>query len=157
MNNVVVRSVILMLTLGLAACASIMHGTHQDVSITSAPTGATVTIDGLQSGNTPVIAKLTRKANHIVRIELPGYQPYDLTLTHSVSGWVWGNIAIGGLIGLGVDAISGGMYKLTPEQLSATLATSMHASVSKTSDGIYLFAVLNPQPDWVKVAQLQVR
>jgi PEGA domain len=100
MNNVatrqvVVRSVVVMLTLGLAACASIMHGTHQDVGITSAPTGAAVTIDGVQSGNTPVIAKLTRKTNHIVRFELPGYQPYDLTLTHSVSGWVWGNIAFG--------------------------------------------------------------
>jgi hypothetical protein len=162
MNNVVtrqvmVRSVILMLALGLAACASIMHGTHQDVGITSAPTGAAVTIDGVPSGNTPVIAKLTRKANHIVRIDLPGYQPFDLTLTHSVSGWVWGNVAVGGLIGLAVDAISGGMYKLSPEQLSASLATTTHASVSKTSHGIYFLAVLKPQSDWVKVAQLQTR
>jgi PEGA domain len=148
---------VIILTFELTACASIMHGTHQDVGITSAPTGAAVTIDSVQSGNTPVIAKLTRKANHIVRVELAGYQPYDLTLTHSVSGWVWGNVAIGGLIGLGVDAISGGMYKLTPEQLSATLATTTHASVSKTSDGIYLVAVLKPQRDWAKVAQLQTR
>jgi hypothetical protein len=148
---------VIILSLGLAACASIMHGTHQDVGITSAPTGAVVTIDGLQSGNTPVIAKLTRKANHIVRVELPGYQPYDLTLTHSVSGWVWGNVAIGGLIGLAVDAISGGMYKLSPEQLTASLAMTAHASVNKMGDGLYLLAVLKPQPDWVKVAQLQAR
>jgi PEGA domain len=144
------------LTLGLAACASIIHGTHQDVGITSAPTGASVTIDNIRSGNTPVFAKLTRKDNHVVRIELPGYQPLDLTLTRSVSGWVWGNVAAGGFIGLAVDAISGGMYKLSPEQLSATLnATAAHASVAKTGDGLYLVVVLKPQSDWMKVAQLQ--
>ena len=91
------------LILGLAACASIVHGTHQDVGITSVPTGASVSIDNIQSGNTPVFAKLTRKDNHIVRIELPGYQPLDLTLTRSVSGWVWGNVAAGGFIGLAVE------------------------------------------------------
>ena len=163
MNNAIARKAkkggtIFLLMLGLAGCASIIHGTHQDVGITSAPTGASVTIDNLQSGITPVFAKLTRKNNHIVRIELPGYELLDLTVTHSVSGWVWGNVAIGGLIGLAVDAISGGMYKLSPEQLSATLnASRTHASMSKTDDGIYLFVVLKSQSNWEKVAQLQVR
>ncbi len=87
---------------------------------------------------------------------MPGYQPFDLTLTHSVSGWVWGNVAFGGLIGLAVDAISGGMYKLSPEQLAASLATTTHASVSKNNDGIYVVTVLKPQPEWTKLAQLQV-
>jgi hypothetical protein len=31
---------------------------------------------------------------------MPGYQPIDLALTGSVSGWVWGNVAFGGLTGL---------------------------------------------------------
>jgi hypothetical protein len=141
----------------MAGCGSIIHGTRQDIGISSAPTGAAVTIDNLQSGTTPVIAKLTRKENHIVRVELPGYLPTDLTLTHSVSGWVWGNVAFGGLIGLAVDAISGGMYKLSPDQLSAMLAGPIHASVSKTEDGIYLVVVLKPQQDWLKIAQLQAR
>jgi len=112
-----------------------------------------VKIDNVSSGNTPVVAKLTRKDNHFVRVELSGYQPFDMTLTRSVSGWVWGNIVFGGLIGLAVDAIDGAFYNLSPEQVSATLAAT-HASVSKTGDGIYLFAVLKPQPGWVKVGQL---
>jgi PEGA domain len=156
MHRIFVRAAIGLLGLGLGACASIIHGTHQDVGITSAPTGATVTIDNLRSGNTPVIAKLTRKENHIVRIEMAGYQPLDLTLTHSVSGWVWGNVAFGGLIGLAVDAIDGGMYKLSPEQLTASLSAT-HASAQQVGDGVYLLAVLKPQSDWVKVAQLQAR
>jgi hypothetical protein len=66
-------------------------------------------------------------------------------------------VTVGGLIGLAVDAISGGMYKLSPEQLTASLALIAHASVNKMGDGLYLLAVLKPQPDWVKVAQLQAR
>ena len=89
-----------------------------------------------------------------MRVELSGYQPFDMTLTRSVSGWVWGNIVFGGLIGLAVDAIDGAFYNLSPEQVSATLAANP-ASVSKTGDGIYLFAVLKPEPGWVKVGQLQ--
>jgi hypothetical protein len=155
-HRIIVRAAIGLLGLDLGACATIIHGTHQDVSISSAPTGAMVTIDNVGSGNTPVIAKLTRKENHIVRIEMAGYQPLDLTLTHSISGWVWGNIAFGGLIGLAVDTIDGGMYKLSPKQLTASLSAT-RVSAQKLGDGVYLFAVLKPQSDWVKVAQLQAR
>ena len=95
--------------LGLIACATIIHGTHQDVGISSVPTGAGVWVDNTEYGQTPLIAKLSRRDNHIVRIQMNGYQPFEATITHSVSGWVWGNIVFGGLVGLAVDAISGGM------------------------------------------------
>jgi uncharacterized protein YceK len=157
-NNIARRAtlggiVILLMT----GCATIIHGTRQDVGISSTPTGASVMIDNLQSGTTPVFSKLRRKENHVVRISLPGYQPTDLTLTSSVSGWVWGNIAIGGLVGLAVDAISGGMYKLSPEELSAALGSTSAGTVTKSGDGIYVIAVLKPEANWVKVAQLEAR
>ena len=138
----------------LVSCASIIHGTQQDVGISSTPTGAQVTIDGAVGGTTPFVAKLRRKENHIVRMELAGYQPYETTVTHSVSGWVWGNVVFGGLIGLAVDAISGGLYQLTPEQLSATLLAKS-ASLARTPDGLYVAVVLTPEPGWQKVGQLQ--
>ena len=140
--------------LSVSGCATIMHGTQQDVGISSTPTGASVLIDNTEKGVTPVVLKLRRKENHTVRIQLAGYQPFESTLTHSVSGWVWGNIAFGGLIGLAVDAVSGGIYKLTPEQVEGSLQTG-HASVLKKDGGLYMVAVLEPQTDWVKVAQLQ--
>ncbi len=138
-------------------CATIIHGTQQNVGISSTPTGAFVTIDNLQSGTTPIFAKLRRKENHVVRISLPGYQPKDLTLTSGVSGWVWGNIAIGGLVGLAVDAITGGMYKLSPEELSAALGATSAATVTKGADGIYVVVVLKPEANWVRVAQLELQ
>jgi uncharacterized protein YceK len=159
MYNNIVRQATLggMALLLMTGCATIIHGTRQDVGISSTPTGASVTIDNLQSGTTPVFSKLRRKENHLVRISLPNYQPMDLTLTSSVSGWVWGNIAIGGLVGLAVDAISGGMYKLSPEELSAALGATSAGTITKSGDGIYVIAVLKPEANWVKVAQLEAR
>jgi PEGA domain len=139
--------------LTLASCATIIHGTGQEVGISSTPTGAAVWIDNAEKGDTPLVTKLSRKDNHVVKIQLAGYQPFEATLTRGVSGWVWGNVAFGGLIGLAVDAISGGIYKLTPEQISGTLATKS-AVLDKKGDGVYVVAVLKPQSDWVKVAQL---
>src|SRR2546423_15507985 len=105
-----------LMVLSLAACATIMHGSGQDVGISSAPTGASVWIDNSEKGRTPLIFKLTRKDNHTVKIQMDGYQPFEATVTRSVSGWVWGNIVFGGLIGLAVDAISGRIYERTPDQ-----------------------------------------
>lgn len=143
-------------SLTAAGCASIIHGTRQDVGISSSPSSAQVTVDGIQTGATPVVAHLTRKDNHIVKLQLAGYKPYETTLTRSVSGWVWGNIVFGGLIGLAVDAISGGLYKLTPEQMSGTLLANSATAV-QTRDGLYVMVVLQPPPDWQKIGQLTRR
>lgn len=149
------RPVVLSLaaTLTLTGCASIMHGTSQDVGISSTPTNALVTVDNMPLGNTPVVAKLSRKDNHIVHLAIDGYAPADLTLTRSTSGWVWGNIVFGGLIGLAVDAMSGGLYNLTPDQLTTQLA-QQKASIAPTKDGVYVVLVQRVGPTWVKVGQL---
>jgi uncharacterized protein YceK len=137
----------------ISGCATIIHGTRQDVGISSSPSGADVWVDNSQMGQTPVITHLSRKDSHIVKLVLPGYQPYETTITRSVSGWVWGNIAFGGLIGLGVDAISGGIYKLSPEQVSGALAGERAAGLS--TDGIYIQVAMKPQHGWELVGQLQ--
>jgi hypothetical protein len=138
----------------LSGCASIMHGTKQDVGISSSPSGAQVTVDN-QTAVTPYIANLSRKDNHIVKITMDGYAPAELTLTRKTSGWVWGNIVFGGLIGLAVDAMTGGLYNLTPEQLSATL-TSQKAGIAPTKDGIYVVLVKRAPAEWTKVGQLDL-
>ena len=84
---------------------------------------------------------------------MDGYLPFDATITRSTSGWVWGNIVFGGLIGLAVDAISGGLYKLKPEQVEAELASQGMGSRLQGSD-IIITVVLEPNPDWEKVGNL---
>ena len=105
----------------LYGCATIMHGTSQQIGISSNPTGAKVTVDNMSTGTTSTFANLSRGSNHVVKIEMPGYMPSEMTITGKASGWVWGNILFGGLIGLAIDAASGGLYDLTPEQLHAEL------------------------------------
>ncbi len=44
-----------------------------------------------------------------------------MALNRKVSVWVWGNIVFGGLIGLPIDALTGGLYKIEPDVVSAEL------------------------------------
>ncbi|MFH1337185.1 MAG: PEGA domain-containing protein, partial [Candidatus Zixiibacteriota bacterium] len=87
-------------------------------------------------------------------IDMSGYQPFEATITRSVSGWVWGNVLFGGLIGLAVDAISGGLYKLTPDQVAGTL-TKEGTGYLYQDDAIYVSVVLKVDPTWEKVGSLE--
>jgi hypothetical protein len=151
------RTLFIALTIASFGCASIVHGTTQDVSIATNPSGAKVSVDGQTVGNTPVIAHLKRGENHSLKAELPGYAPYEMAFTKSASGWVWGNVLFGGLIGLAVDAISGGFYYLTPEQVMAEMRNQPAAKVSGGDDGIAVFIVMEPRPEWKLVAQMEPR
>jgi PEGA domain-containing protein len=135
-------------------CATIMHGTNQGIGIGSSPTGANVFVDKQPQGTTPVVAKLSRKDIHYVRLELAGYQPYETALSRRVSGWVWGNIVFGGLVGLAVDAISGGLYKLTPEQLAAELKKEGQSYLLE-KDQVWITVVLKPDVAWQKIDSLK--
>jgi hypothetical protein len=154
-KKAVARLVALCLALvSVVSCATIMHQTRQDVGIASIPTGASVTINNKPYGKTPLVADLKRKDNHIVKVELPGYEAFEVTITHKVSGWIWGNIAFGGLIGLAIDAITGGMYKLTPDQVVAQLQKQGSAALLK-DDSLYIAVVLQPESSWEKIGQLK--
>ena len=106
-----------------SGCASVVNGPDQAVGISSAPSGAAVLVDGEPVGTTPMIAKLDRGGNHIVSLSKPGFERRDLTLTRSLSAWTFGNALFGylGLLGLAVDAGTGGMHRLHPEAIDATL------------------------------------
>ena len=128
----------------LPSCASIMLGTTQDIGISSSPSRAKVTINGVPKGLTPVSINLKRKKKHMISLELSGYEPYEMVLTKSVSGWVWGNIIFVGIIGLVVDAASGGLYVLEPKNIRANLIKkSINVSV-----------VLKPEKNWMKIGEL---
>jgi hypothetical protein len=141
-----------LMAFSLTGCATIMHGNHQEVGFSSTPTGAQVTVDNKPLGVTPTTASLTRKDKHVVRIEMAGYQPYELQLTRQVDGWVVGNIVFGGVIGLAVDAINGSMYKISPSAVNGTLSTQ---TAMTGSDAITIAVVLTPQPGWEKIGEMQ--
>ena len=116
-----VKLAILCLSVASAGCCSIVHGTSQGISVNSVPSGAKVFHNGVPAGTTPAVLELKRNAHHTIRVEKEGFSPYEESLTRSTSGWVWGNIFLGGLIGLAVDAIDGAIYNIEPQRIQATL------------------------------------
>ena len=62
-----------------------------------------------------------KRKTHLVKLEMQGYEPFEIMLNRKVSGWVWGNIVFGGFIGWAIDAATGGLYKIEPDEVMATL------------------------------------
>ncbi len=139
----------------LSGCATIIDGTSQKVSFSSNPSNAVVTVDGRVVGNTPLTDDLSKKDTHTVKINLDGYHPYEITLIKKVNSWVWGNIVFGGLLGLGVDALTGGLYELTPSQVNADLKLKGVASRSVDDKTLYVTVTLHPDSSWKKIGNLQ--
>lgn len=116
--TIFVLSIILVVQSG---CATVVSGKTQDVMIRSTPTGATVFIDEMAYGTTPLVAKLIRKKRHTIQLKKEGYGEVTRVTTRGFNGWYLGNIILGGLIGLIVDPITGAMYDIKPEEINVTM------------------------------------
>lgn len=109
-----------------AACATIVSGGTQKIKVTSTPSGVTVTADpGGHRVTTPAEMALSRKGGpYRLKFEKQGYAPIEMNLSSGMNGWLWGNILIGGLIGIAIDFVSGAAYKLSPETVDANLTAT---------------------------------
>lgn len=58
------------------------------------------------------------------------------------------------VVGLAVDAITGGLYNLTPEQISAALSKG-HAKITIDKDKFYVAVVLKADPKWKRIGTLK--
>ena len=153
MNYSKIISVVLVI-LVTSSCCSIMLSPKQEVGIASNPSGAKVIVDGQDIGKTPLTTSLKRSNNHNVKVELDGFMPYELHLTKKTSGWVFGNIIFGGIIGLVVDLATGSLYVLTHEQIQANLIKS-DTGMLNNEDTLYFAFVLEPENDWKKIDNLE--
>lgn len=108
-------------TAGLSGCATIVKGTTQKVPISSDPAGARVLVDGQPAGTTPTTVTLSRKHSHMVTLEHEACEVENIPVTNSMGAAVAGNIIAGGLVGWGVDAVSGAQYNLHPATVSVKL------------------------------------
>jgi hypothetical protein len=126
----------------LAGCATIISGTTQDIGVTSVPPGAIVTADpGGMRVTTPAKITLHRKeAPYHLTFTLDGYQPYSVMISAETNGWIFGNLIIGGLIGILIDSSSGAMNVLSPEAIHANLVRAGIEPQSSAGDTLYVFA-----------------
>jgi hypothetical protein len=98
-----------------------MHGSTQQITVNSFPSGATVLVDGGMRFRTPAVFELSRKDSHRVEISLDGYESEIVDIRQVSNDMVFGNIVAGGLIGLAVDNSSGSSYRLEPEVIKVNL------------------------------------
>ena len=103
------------------SCATMINGTRQNVTVTSNPVGATVS-DGVHMWTTPATISLRRKQKHLLTISKPGHLTQIVELHRAFSGVTAANIIIPfGIIGWGIDAITGAQWKLLPEAVNVNL------------------------------------
>lgn len=123
------RTVVLLSLTGsliaLSGCATITRGTHEALVVESEPSGAQVRLSNGLSGTTPTSFKISRKGDVHVTIAKEGFETADINVTTQIAGagaaGMAGNVLVGGLIGAGVDAFSGGMLEHKPNPVKVTL------------------------------------
>ena len=141
-------------------CASIVHNGNRDIAINSDPPGATASIRKSGGGvdevvtvqKTPCTVSLDpRKGyfkgqNYTLRLELSGYQTAEIELTPKMSGWYWGNLVFGGLIGmLAVDPATGAMWNIEPSKIDQKLSGGQ-SSLIKNETGFLVVLVSDLTP-----------
>ena len=109
-------------------CASVTRGTTENISIASTPAGATAEISGLDIPTacvTPCVVQAKRNADITVTVNKDGYEAQTIPLTKEVPGTgaagFAGNILLGGLVGMGVDAVTGAAQDHKPNPVIVTL------------------------------------
>ncbi|WP_426781310.1 hypothetical protein [Pseudomonas syringae] len=134
-------SIIAIAAFAVTGCASIVSDSKYPVAVTSSPSGAAYDIfnEGgvsVRSGVTPDEVTLRAGAGYFdgekytVTYRKDGYTSSTQTLESGIDGWYWGNIVIGGLIGmLIVDPATGAMYTL-PEKINSTLTVAPVSAIS---------------------------
>jgi len=131
-NKILAKSVVAALIFSISGCASIIGKSAYPVVIKSTPEGTHFVVkDGagtaVHTGETPATVTLNsskgyfKKAQYTVVFSKDGYKDQTIPLTAGLSGWYWGNILLGGLIGmLIVDPATGAMWKL-PDDVAGNL------------------------------------
>jgi len=120
----------------LSACATIVNGGSQTVTVSTAPPGTTCTVDrvGARIGaipQTPGSLRIDKSKNDLsVTCNKSGFQTANVTHAPSFGGATFGNV-LGGLvigpIGFVVDAASGANYQY-PADIRLDLAAAASGS-----------------------------
>lgn len=112
----------------LGGCASVSRGTSETISVATTPSGAEATVSGLDQPfvcTTPCAFTTARSADLTVSIAKEGFEPQVIPLTKEVTatggaGFA-GNLLLGGVVGMGVDAVTGAAMDHKPNPVIVSL------------------------------------
>ena len=128
------------------SCATSQQGTEQMVSLSSIPNGATVkTSHGFSCSITPCKIKLPRNKSFKATISKPGFTTEVVKVDSLPSGagavGAVGSALIGGVLVTGYDVYKGGVFELSPNEVSVKLqsTTAMVLEEIRTISNMDLF------------------
>lgn len=149
---IVATATLISASLLASGCSSIVHNGQRNVFINSKPEGAQVTVTTAEGRavtiqKTPCSILLAPKKGYFsgqsykLKFDLAGYRTAELNLRPSLSGWYWGNLLFGGLIGmLIVDPLTGAMWNISPDKIDYPLSPEQHA-ITKNGEGIVVVLI----------------
>ncbi|MFL1873745.1 translation initiation factor 2 [Hansschlegelia beijingensis] len=110
----------------LAGCASVTRGTTEQITVTTEPSGAAVRTSMAHAcPASPCTFQVGRKDEFIVTASKPGYRDASMPVKTKVAGngaaGFAGNVLVGGVIGMGVDAATGAALDHYPNPVALTL------------------------------------
>lgn len=110
----------------LTGCATVTRGMSEQVTFTSEPSGASVrTSTGLQCSATPCTFDISRKSEFIATFTMPGYKSQEVAVKTELAGngaaGFAGNVLIGGVVGMGTDAVTGATQDHKPNPVHAVM------------------------------------
>lgn len=135
----------------LGGCATVTRGTTSQVTIDSAPPGAEArTSTGHSCPSTPCTIEVSRKSEFTVSYSKPGFQdaqiPVSTRVAEAGAAGFAGNVIVGGIVGMGVDAATGSTLEHFPNPVVATLvpAAKLEAAGRGKRSGRRLRAASRP-------------
>jgi len=106
-------------------CATVTRGVHESLVIETDPAGAKVALSTGETGTTPTSFRIKRKGAVVVTVSKEGYETVVINVTTQVAAagaaGMAGNVLVGGVIGAGIDAFSGGMLEHKPNPVKVTM------------------------------------
>lgn len=109
----------------LSGCSTVTRGTTAQIQIESEPSGATVSTSLNHQCTTPCTINVSRKDEFTVQFKLDGYKDQSVFVKTilapgGMAGFA-GNVVLGGVVGMGVDAATGATLMHSPDPVKVVL------------------------------------
>lgn len=110
----------------LSGCATATRGTSEIVIVHASPEGAQIATNiGLTCNTSPCSLQVSRKQEFVVTVSKEGYKTQTVHVGTKVApggvAGMAGNVLIGGVIGVGVDSVSGATLDHSPNPVLVEL------------------------------------
>lgn len=116
---------VLMLAALSGGCATVTRGTDNTIGFDSRPSQAEVRTSNGLGCVTPCSLVVKRNEEFIATFSKPGFRSQQVEVKTQLAGagaaGLAGNVLIGGIVGIGVDAVTGAANEHTPNPVSVVL------------------------------------